>query len=54
MNTVNIGDVKKLVRHSLAFAVLMNNEELEAVVGTFMEVLDHRRRLWRAGGDQDR
>ena len=51
MNTVNIGDVKKLVRHSLAFAVLMNNEELDLVVGTFIEVKANRNSL---GGGRNR
>ena len=56
MKSVNTEDVRKLVRHSLAFAVLMKNQELDSVVATFIEVLDHRKSLGfkpGVGGDEN-
>lgn len=45
MGSVSIADAGQLVKHSLAFAVLMKDEELEDVVITFMEVLQQRKKL---------
>lgn len=48
MKSVSVGEAKKLARQSLAFALLLKDEEIEEVVVTFMEVL-HQRKKYRGG-----
>jgi len=51
MTYINIEEVRKLAKHSLAFAMLMDDEELDAVIATFVCVLNKRQ---RRRGDQGR
>lgn len=49
MTYINIEEVRKLAKHSLPFAMLMEDEEIEAVIATFVCVLNRRR---KRRGDQ--
>ena len=44
MNRVTRYDVKKLISAPLCFALLMENEQLDEVIATFVSVLNKRNR----------
>jgi hypothetical protein len=48
MNRITRKDVNKLCRAPICFALLMESEQIEEVIATFVSVLNKRNR-----GDQD-
>ena len=43
MNCVNRNNVKKLIEDPLSFAMMMDDEQLEHVIVTFVSVLNKRK-----------